>query len=316
MDSVSTLTFATLQMNRYLTLIILIFGSFGNVINLIIFYQPKHRSNPCAVYFFYASAAGMIALYSGLISRFFAGFSLDKSATDATLCKTRAFIVWISTTASSWFITYATIDRYCISCREAHFRNLSNLRYTRRLMITTVVGASLVFAETFYCYVPNLKNSPLTCYGQNAVCRFYNEIASALIFVFIPSTIMFIFGFATIRNVRKLHHSIAPAAGTYGAVMTMKRTDRQLIQMLIAQIILLAIFNVPLAIQRLYLTSTFSNPKTSLQSAIENFFFQLFYLISFMSFGMPFYIYTLTGTIFRKDFMTLIHDIHRQLKIF
>ncbi|CAF3389322.1 unnamed protein product [Rotaria sp. Silwood1] len=302
-------------MNRYLTIFILLFGSFGNVLNLFVFYQPKHRANPCAVYFFYTSIAGLIALYSGLLSRVFASFSLDQSATDAFICKTRAFIIWVSTTASSWFLTYATIDRYCISCRDAHHRNLSNLRFTRRLMLITVVGGSLVFAETFYCYVPNLKNSPLTCYAYNMICRLYNEIASAVMFVFIPSIIMFIFGYGTVQNVRKLSQAIAPTAITHGTIITMKKTDRQLIQMLIVQIILLTIFNIPLAIHRLYLTSILSTPKSLLRSTIENFCFQLFYLLSFMSFGMPFYIYTLTGAVFRKDFINLVRLIYRKVKI-
>ncbi|CAF0845701.1 unnamed protein product [Rotaria sordida] len=248
-------------MNRYLTIFILLFGSFGNIINLFIFYQPKHRTNPCAIYFFYTSIADLIALYSGLLSRVFAGFSLDRSATDASICKIRAFIIWVSTTASSWFLTYATVDRYCISCRDARHRNLSNLRFTRKLMFITIIGGSLIFAETFYCYVPNLKNSPLTCYGYNIICRLYNEIASALMFVFLPSTIMFIFGYWTVQNVRKLNQAIAPMVITHRTIVTMKRTDRQLIQMLIVQIILLTIFNIPLAIHRLYLTSMLHTSK-------------------------------------------------------
>ncbi|CAF1133679.1 unnamed protein product [Rotaria sp. Silwood1] len=312
---VSTLTAATFQINRYLTICVLLFGTIGNILNLIIFHQPKHRTNPCAVYFFYASIAGLIALYSGLISRVFATFSSDISATDATICKLRAFIIWVSTTASSWILTCATIDRYCISCRDVRRRNLSNLRFTRRLMIVSVAGGSLVFGETFYCYVPNLRNSPLTCYGQHMTCRLYNEIASALAFVFIPSTIMMIFGYATVQNVRKLLRSIAPMATTHGTTMTIKKTDRQLIRMLIVQIILLTIFNIPLAIQRLYLTSTLTVPKSLLRSTIENLCFQIFYLLSFMSFGIPFYIYTLTGTVFRNEFMDLVRLVYRKMKI-
>ncbi|CAF3112767.1 unnamed protein product [Rotaria sp. Silwood2] len=312
---ISTLTAVTFGINRYFSIFVLLFGTIGNVLNLIIFHQPKHRTNPCAVYFFYASVAGLIALYSGLISRVFATFSLDISATDATTCKLRAFIVWVSTTASSWLLTYATVDRYCISCRDVRRRNLSNLRFTRRLMIFAVVGGSLIFAETFYCYVPNLQNTPLTCYGQDMTCRLYNELASALAFVFIPSTIMLIFGYATVQNVRKLLCSIAPTASTHGTAMTIKKTDRQLIQMLIVQIILLTIFNIPLAVHRLYMTSTLSFPKSLLRTTIENLFFQLFYLLSFMSFGMPFYIYTLTGTVFRNEFMSLVRLVYRKIKI-
>ncbi|CAF3657382.1 unnamed protein product [Rotaria sp. Silwood1] len=312
---ISTLAIVTFGINRYFSIAILLFGTIGNVLNLFIFHQPKHRTNPCAVYFYYASIAGLIALYSGLISRVFATFSLDMSATDATICKLRAFIVWVSTTASSWLLTYATIDRYCISCRDVRRRNLSNLRFTRRLMIFAIIGGSLIFAETFYCYVPNLRNSPLTCYGQDMACRLYNEIASALAFLFIPSTIMLIFGYATVLNVRKLLSSIAPTASTHGTTMTMKKTDRQLIQMLIVQIILLTIFNIPLAIQRLYLTLTLNVSKSLLMSTIENLCFQLFYLLSFMSFGMPFYIYTLTGTVFRDEFMKLVRLVYRKMRI-
>jgi hypothetical protein len=303
------------QMNRYMSIFIILFGSIGNILNLFIFSRPKHRTNPCAVYFFYASVAGLIALYSGLISRIFAGFSLDESATTEGLCQSRAFIVWVSTTASSWFLTYATVDRYCISCRDVNRRNLSNLRFTHRLMIITLVGASLVFGETFYCYVPNLKNTPLTCYGRSMTCRLYNEIASALLFVFIPSTIMLIFGCATVQNVRKLLLTIVPTAITQGTARIIKKTDRQLIQMLIVQIILSIIFNIPLSIHRLYLTSTLNVVKSPLRTAIENLCFQAFYLFSFMTFGMPFYIYTLTGTVFKNECIVLFQTIYRKIKL-
>jgi hypothetical protein len=312
---VVSLTTFTFQMNRYLSIYIILFGTIGNVLNLLIFYQPKHRSNPCAIYFFYASIAGLIALYSGLISRIFAGFGLDLSATTNGLCQSRAFIVWVSTTASSWFLTYATVDRYCISCRDANRRNMSNTRFAHRSMVITLVGASLVFVETFYCYVPNLQNTPLTCYGRSLACRLYNEIASALVFVFIPSTIMLIFGFATVKNVRKLISSISPTATTQATARTIKKTDRQLIQMLIVQIFLSTMFNFPLAVHRLYLTGTLSVVKSPLRSTIENLCFQAFYLLSFMTFGMPFYIYTLTGTVFKGELKSLFQSAYRKITL-
>ena len=315
MDAAVALQRWTFQMNRYMSIFIILFGSIGNVLNLFIFRRPKHRNNPCALYFFFASVAGLIALYSGLLSRIFAGFSLDASATTEGLCPLRAFIVWVSTTASSWFLTYATIDRYCISCRDVTRRNLSNMRYAYRAMVITLFGGSAAFAETFYCYVPNLRNSPLSCYGRNMPCRLYNEITSALLFVVIPSTLMLVFGYATVKNVRLLLMSIAPTARTDATMRTIKKTDRQLIQMLIVQIVLSIIFNIPLAFYRLYLTSTLFITKSPFQSAVENLCFQLFYLLSFMTFGMPFYIYTLTGTVFKQEFIYLFLMLYRRLTL-
>jgi hypothetical protein len=312
---VLTINAVTFQINRYASIFIILFGSIGNILNLLIFYRPKHRTNPCAVCFFYASVAGLIALYSGLLSRIFAGFQRDASATTEGLCQIRAFIVWVSTTASSWFLTYATVDRYCISCRDVNRRNMSNLRVTYRFMRITLVGALIIYADTFYCYVPNLKNSPLACYGRSIPCRFFNEITSALLFVFIPSIIMLIFGLGTVKNVRKLLTSIRPTAVTEGTTRTIKKSDRQLIQMLIIQIILSSIFNIPLAIYRLYLTSTLNVSKGPLRSAIENLCFQAFYLLSFMTFGMPFYIYTLTGTTFKNECISLFKLVYRKIKL-
>jgi hypothetical protein len=313
---VSTLNSLTLQMTRYASILILLFGTFGNISNLIIFCRPKHRRNPCAVYFFYASIAGLIALYSGLLSRIFATFNLDASANTEGLCQLRAFIVWVSTTASSWFLTYATIDRYWISCRDARCRNRSNLHFTHRFMLMTLIGGSLVFAEAFYCYSPKMYTSPLTCYARNASCRIYNEVASALLFVFVPSTIMLVFGFGTVRNVRQLLSSIAPTAKSTGTVRNIKKTDRQLIQMLLVQTILSTIFNIPLSIHRLYLTSTSNLPKSAFRLAMENLCFQTFYLLSFMTFGMSFYLYTLTGSIFHTEYMSLFRLVYRKIKLF
>jgi hypothetical protein len=146
-------------------------------------------------------------------------------------------------------------------------------------------------------------------------CRLYNEVASALLFVLIQSSIMMVFGCATVRNVRKLIFSIAPTARSLRTVRAIKKTDRQLIQMLVVQIVLSTIFNVPLAIHRLYLTSTLHLEKVLLRSTIENLCFQAFYLLSFMTFGMPFYIYTLTGSVFKKKCIDLFEYLFQKIKL-
>jgi hypothetical protein len=126
---------------------------------------------------------------------------------------------------------------------------------------------------------------------------------------------MLIFGFATVKNVRKLISSISPTATAQATAKRIKKTDRQLIQMLIVQIFLSTMFNFPLAVHRLYLTGTLSVVKSPLRSTIENLCFQAFYLLSFMTFGMPFYIYTLTGTIFKGELKSLFQYAYRKITL-
>jgi hypothetical protein len=137
---------------------------------------------------------------------------------------------------------------------------------------------------------------------------------------------MALFGLLTIANIRQFHRQVHPmnmielagtgnknsAANANSQTRQQKRIDRQLLLMLLFQVTLLAIFSLPLLIQRLYATFTLNNSKTILQKTIENFFFSFTLLLSYVAFGLPFYIYTLSGgNIFRKSLFEVLQNLRR-----
>ncbi|CAF1271250.1 unnamed protein product [Didymodactylos carnosus] len=131
--------------------------------------------------------------------------------------------------------------------------------------------------------------------------------------------VMVIFGILTVGNVRKLNRLVAPASSTTGGSTALaltgssKKNDRQLTKMLLVQVLILTILNVPYAIQLVYSTFSANIYKSPLQLAIENFCFALVLDFSWWAFGMSFYIYTLTGHVIRKELKRLMKTVYENV---
>lgn len=311
------------NLNRYLPIGILLFGTMGNLLNCLTLSQRNLRSNPCSFLFLTSSIANLITLISGVAVRLLSGWSADLTDTIGWLCKFRIFILFSFRTIASWLIMLATFDRWLSSSINVHRRQMSTLKNARRGIIATIILSSLAYAQIFYCYEANLTNTPLKCYGKSTECQLLIDSEFTAISIVLPSLLMFIFGFMTIRNIRQRAlrriqpKTLTPINGTEGVnerLQQLKKIDHDLFLMLFIQIILLTLFSLPQSIQNLYLNATRFQLKSSEQNAINNFIFNLFILLTYVTNGMPFYVYTLSGgTIFRKALYDSTRDFIRKI---
>ncbi|CAF1650873.1 unnamed protein product, partial [Rotaria magnacalcarata] len=95
-----------------------------------------------------------------------------------------------------------------------------------------------------------------------------------------------------------------------------KRDEKSLTLMLFAQIILLTIFTLSQAGQKFYLTYSFYQPKTSSQGALESLIFNFVLLLTYGLNCIAFYLFTITGTIFRATLFKLLKDGIQHLNCF
>ena len=80
------------QCRRYITLLVVLFGTTGNLLNMIVFLQPLLRRNPCGLYFLSSSAAGLGILLAGLPSHIIGEWiSSDPTSSNPWYCKLRIF---------------------------------------------------------------------------------------------------------------------------------------------------------------------------------------------------------------------------------
>jgi hypothetical protein len=322
-DAIAAWNNNSAQINRYFSIVIFLFGTIGNILNTFVLSQRELRTNPCSLLFLISSISNLVAILSGLTSRMLSGWALDLTNTIDWLCKLRAFVLFVSRNIASWTIMFAAIDRWLLSSVNVHRRQMSSLKHAQQGIILIIILSNILYSPIFYCYKANLLNAPLKCYGVTTLCRLSNDLSYACLTIIFPILLMFICGLMTITNIHQLKNQIHAANSI--ATMPMenslierqqslkRKLDRRLFLMVVIQTMLISLFTLPQAIQKLYSTLTSNQIQTPLQNAINNFVFNLVLLLTYFANGMPFYIYTLSGgTVFRNALKNLLNKLVRK----
>lgn len=322
-DIINSLDYLSQQLNRYLAIIIFIFGVIGNTLNCCILSQRVLRTNPCALLFLTSSFVDLISIIFGLTTRILAGWNLDPTATNNFACKLRVFIVFSTRTMAIWLIAFATVDRWLLSSTNFHRRQKSKLENIERGIFLTITLSILFYIHMLDCYEANLIDTPLKCYGKNRQCRLLTDLTYTLITIVLPSMVMIIFGLLIVSNIRHLRRRIQTVTIVSIIIVTrerdfkLRRTDRQLLRMLFIQIILLISFCIPQAIQKFYITFRSFERMSRQETILNHFLYNIEVLIAFIASGMPFYLYTLTGgTIFRRASFEFIQETRQKFTNF
>jgi uncharacterized membrane protein (UPF0182 family) len=156
-----------------------------------------------------------------------------------------------------------------------------------------------------YYEITNVSNQFGTitpqCNSQKGIYRtflgFWHLVLSSLC----PSFLMLLFGFLTLKNVRQRRQLVRRAGENTG----IRRTDTQLLRMLAAQVLVIIVATLPFCIDTLYTSFTSSFTKTTLKIAQDNLAGQITAIVTFFAHSSSFYLYTLAGTIFRKEVLKI-----------
>ena len=305
---ISTLQYVSGQVTLCASLVIIISGIIGNLLSCLVFAQRSLRSKPCVIFFLGASILNLASIISGVTPRALQSFFAIPDQTEVVpwLCKLRLLALFTMRTISAWLIALAALDRHLISSPRAHRRRMSNVKNAYLSILVISLVSLLIWAEAGYCFEANMVGTPQKCYAKSDACRVFNDLAQSLITTVMPSTVMLVAGFLMISNVRKFQRVGPSSMGTGETTTRRNRKDeRSLTLMLLAQVILLTIFTLPQAGQKLYLTSTFYQVKSSSQRALESLIFNIVLLLTYVPSCIPFYLYTITGTIFRQTLLKL-----------
>jgi hypothetical protein len=309
------------QLNRYLSPIIFIFGTVGNLLNCLVLSQRTLRSNPCVLLFLVSSFFNFISILIGVTTRILAGWHLDPTATINSICKFRAFIVFSTRTMAVWLITLATIDRWLISSMDFHRRHMSKLKNVQRGIIATIILSIISYIHMLYCYTANLLNAPLKCYGKSKTCCLATDMIYTFITIIIPLILMITFGLMTISNIhnarirmRQIYNHLEGGHYIRRRDLQLTRTNRHLFRMLSVQILLLIVFFIPQAAHKFYITWKPFDSESELADVINKFLYNIELLVAFIASSMPFYVYTLaSGTIFRQAFIDLVRTTGKKI---
>jgi len=291
------------DISLYATRIVLtsftIFGTIGNILNILIFTRPKLLQLSCTIYLFAASIANILAIYTNLLTRLLAGgFSNDITKLSDFLCKFRYYVGYICLAVSPYFLILACFDRYCSSSISTSKRAWCNKKTAIKLCIGAILLACLLYLHMAIFFEIKYTNNTPSCYSRLGAYDLFYRIFYLVIYCLLPSVCMGVLCVLTLKNIRQQVQRIHPALRNGN--QSLRRIDQQMIRMLLGQILTQVICILPFAI--LSLIALFISSST----VVFNFLLQMSILPLYVSYTTSFYIFTLSSRIYRQELKKII----------
>jgi hypothetical protein len=292
-----------------LSLINFVLGGVGLIFNILVFSRPSLRKEPCSLFFLSTTCFNLFVVFVIMPVRMFSnGFNIDMTDYNLGICKVEYFAFRAGRTIPCWLTALACIDRYLQSSAKANIRRISSLKTAKMAIGITSVVIILSYSHTLAYYEINhttdqFNNSLPSCNAQKGIYRTFSAFWYLIMYSFFPSFLMLLFGFLALSNIRQ-HRQVATIPT--GTNQTSRRTNTQLGRMLIAQVLVIIIATFPFSVCQLYSSFTANLAKNSLEIAQENLATVIANGLTYFAHSSGFYLYTLTGTIFRKEFLKII----------
>jgi hypothetical protein len=275
----------------YLGLVILVFGTIGNIINVISFARLESLKTLASSLFLLASFIGsQCVLTFGLLTRVISGFSgIDPVNTSISICKARWFIRTTGGAVSLTCVCLAAIDRYFLSCYNVRRHRWITIKRARWAIFFSICFWSSVFSSYAVYYTIPTNSS---CTIADPIFAYFASCFNLLHYSILPLSILTIFCLLTWRNLGQ-----QPATYLRGGV----RLYDQVTRMLIAQSIGICLTSFPNMIWQIYSVSSTSITKNSLRAAQENLINTICVLVGFSTHAITFYVYLIASSTFRKN---------------
>ncbi|CAF1533858.1 unnamed protein product, partial [Adineta ricciae] len=285
---------------------ILIGGCIGNLLNLIVFISLKtFRENSCAFYLTTISFINIGNLSTGLLHRILvSGFGIDLTLVSLYLCKLFQYCIQSCALISITCLCLATIDQYFSTCFTDRWRELSNIKLSRRLIKIFVILwliHGIPYLIFFEIIQSNLTKKNRCMITNKIFSNYFTYVYSAILTGYLPIFLTILFGLLSFYNVKRL------------SLRTISIIRRQLDKQLTTMVFLLGIFNIialipyPIILIIRSISSIINDPSAVVKINFINNLTVFFYYLYFAS---PFYIFICVSERFRRQLLFVLFKIH------
>jgi hypothetical protein len=287
--SVTILPFVQQIMIRYIMSTYLAMGLLGNLCNCIVFLKKPHRQTPCSIYLLALSIFAIIYLLWSIFPLLYTLDHVDPQKQSLAYCKMRLYGSHVLGQFVRFLVVFACADRCFITRTSVRIRSWSSVKTARRLILIMCIT-----------WIVSGLHLPIFMDIRDGVCgmfgfyEFFYPIYQCILVGILPPVLMSILSFLTIRSLHQRH----------GDRVHIKQKDRDLMRMLLAEIITNILTSIPFSANLLYGTATFYVVGKSIRRVeIESFCnFVSQFLIHLLSVA-PFYLFIISSKSFRHEFI-------------
>ena len=139
----------TLWIWKIFPIFLLTFGTFGNVITIIVLLRHKLRNNSTTLYLLVLAVTDLTVLYFGLLRQYLRKIH-DKDFRVSMGCGFHLWLVYTSVAYSSWLLVALTMDRFVSVKFPVYVRNRNSRRCNIIVIIVLLLVIGLVNSHFIY----------------------------------------------------------------------------------------------------------------------------------------------------------------------
>lgn len=208
--SPNQLTLIQTYFTRYFMIPVYIFGNFGNIMNIVLFFQHSLRlNNISAWYFIGLSVANLLFTDVGGLTRtlpLISSFNLE--TTVQAFCKFRLYFTHFSLLLCRYFICLISIDRWIITSSNESLRRMSSARPATYLII---FGTCFIAVFTMHVLIGfEIQFNRCSAYLSTSYTIFFNIYN--FLSTFATILVMIFFSILIVNNIRQSRNRIQTIA--------------------------------------------------------------------------------------------------------
>ncbi|UJR38407.1 hypothetical protein I4U23_031076 [Adineta vaga] len=285
---------------RYFGTFIFLIGIISTVLSICVFSRKPLRRKSCCFYFLILAISDTIHLLTMVIEHLPYGFHIDLLVLHTCICKITIFLIYFSNHLSNMVLTLASIDRFILIYCPSRARHYCNVGKAKQCVCVVVIILFLANGHFLYGYekIPLIDKQFNISYDCNIrrENHFYNTL-----FRFYDSYIesvgkFYYYTFYASESIRQTVRKTFQEQGT----TRLRDKDIQLCCMLIGTTFAFLILCLPTEINDIFL---YTDRERSCSTWFRKI---LLMLLQQMYYAGHFYIYTLTGQLFRKHLFAIL----------
>ena len=293
--------------------ILMVLGSVSCILSLMVFMKKNLRQNPCSIYLIAVNISSLLLIFTSILfNTLETGYNINLNANNLSFCSFRFYVMFIFDILSPSYLILASVDRCLVTSPNAAIRR----RSTRRLAFVCIFAITLFWLLFhihlfFFTKLFQFESGSSFCYFQPGIYTTFIGIYSLVIKNILIPMLMLIFGLWTLKHIRIVTHvadiSFLSATNTVTIrhIPNRRSKDRQLIRILLIDIIVFILFNLLVCIVLMYQQFNPNHSSNPLAAQIQNLLFQ----VGVFSTYIPFCIGCYTNALASKTFRTEIRNI-------
>ncbi|CAF1236871.1 unnamed protein product [Adineta ricciae] len=311
-DLINTLQMAQKYLYQYFAFALMILGTIGCIFSLLVFTKTTFRKNPCSLYMIAYYIGNLTEIYTVILPSVLV-FSYNQSISVQSIhaCRFIYYMAVVLNFLCPSYLIFASIDRILITSSNATTRRRSTVRRASISVISITLfwflceAHVLVFTKIF-----EVVTNYVVCFFQGGLYLTVFIYYSTTIALLIPF-ILAILGYWAIKNIRQVGkhrvHIVGSNVETSAHInqQQIQSKDRQLIRIVLMDIVIYILSSFPLAIVSIWLQAIQYDVKTLEQSQINSFINNICVCIGYIPYCIGFYKNLFTSKTFRNEFMNI-----------